>query len=237
MISKRVFRHVSGFWSEERNLSVLLGLIVFNLFVLPSLTWLPGGGRGLQLLNYLAFVLLLLTGVISLTTHKGVQLTFSAIAVLIVLVRSGRLIFWYAWLIGWDIFLTLISFVAFAVVVLGHVFKEGPMTGRRIQGAVAAYLLLAMAFSLAYLLIEFLSPSSFQLHGRALQLDEESWKIFNYFSICTLTTLGYGDITPIQPLARNLVIIEALVGQLYPAILLARLVSLHTQTPRPKKDG
>ncbi len=215
---------------------MLLGVIIFNFFILPSLTWLPGGGRSLQLLNYLALALLLLSGVISLTRHKSVQLVFAAIAVLIVLVRWARLIFWKTWLIGFDIFLTLISLVAFAIVVLGHVFKEGPMTGRRIQGAVAAYLLLAMAFSFAYLLIEFLSPSSFQLHGRPFQVDDETWKVFNYFSVATLTTLGYGDIVPVGSFARSVTMTEALVGQLYPAILLARLVSLHTQTPRHKKE-
>ena len=47
-----------------------------------------------------------------------------------------------------------------------------------------------------------------------------------YFSFVTLTTLGYGDTVPVHPVARSLAIAEALVGQLYPAILIGRLVSL-----------
>jgi hypothetical protein len=66
-------------------------------------------------------------------------------------------------------------------------------------------------------------------------LDDLSWKIFYYYSITTLTALGYGDITPIQPFARNLAMIKALVGQLYSEIFLARLVSLRTQTRQSKK--
>ena len=79
-------------------------------------------------------------------------------------------------------------------------------------------------------------PGSFQHQSQTMHLDDQSWKIFYYFSITTLTTLGYGDITPMQLIARNLVMLEALTGQLYPAILLARLVSLHTQTRHSKKD-
>ena len=55
-----------------------------------------------------------------------------------------------------------------------------------------------------------------------------------YYSFVTLTTVGYGDITPVHPMARSLAMAEALVGQLYPAILIARLVSLQIMS---KKNG
>ncbi len=59
---------------------------------------------------------------------------------------------------------------------------------------------------------------------------EDTLQPWLYFSFVTLTTMGYGDITPIHPAARSLAVLEALVGQLYPAILLARLVSLEVQS-------
>jgi hypothetical protein len=55
-----------------------------------------------------------------------------------------------------------------------------------------------------------------------------------YFSFVTLTTVGYGDVTPVHPLARSLALMEGLTGQLYPAILLARLVTLHAQETPPR---
>ncbi len=110
------------------------------------------------------------------------------------------------------------------------------MTSHRIQGATAAYLLIAFSFALAYFLLEFLVPGSFRFPGGEANLNSESWRVFYYYSIITLTTLGYGDIIPVHPVARNLAAAEALIGQLYPAILLARLVTLHAQTTRPKKD-
>ena len=53
---------------------------------------------------------------------------------------------------------------------------------------------------------------------------------FTYFSFITLTTVGYGDVTPLNEVAKQLAVLEALIGQLYPAILLARLVSLQVTT-------
>ncbi len=225
--------HISGFWSEEWNLTVVLGIVIFEFFILPSLTSVVGERLVISLLNNLGFSLLLLTGVVALTRHKFIQIVIGSIVVLIISVRWGRLILGADWLAGWDILLTLIFSIAFVVVVLGHVYKEGPMTGHRIQGAVAAYLLIAMSFALAFFLLEFVNPGSFRFPNGPMNLDGQSWRVFYYFSITTLTTLGYGDITPVQPIARNLTMAEALVGQLYPAILIARLVSLHVQTQRP----
>jgi voltage-gated potassium channel Kch len=94
----------------------------------------------------------------------------------------------------------------------------------RIQGAVAAYLLLGLSWALAYELVALRVGQAFS--GAGLGAAERT--SFIYFSFVTLTTVGYGDITPVHPVARSLAVAEALTGQLYPAILLARLVSLAT---------
>ena len=57
-----------------------------------------------------------------------------------------------------------------------------------------------------------------------------------YFSFVTLTTVGYGDISPVARAARSLAMLEALIGQLYPAVILARLVSLPRDGPPPSGD-
>jgi hypothetical protein len=233
---KKMLIRLFGFWSEERNLTVFLGIIILYFFILPSLGSLAGESLTINFIANLVYSLLLLTGVVALTRHKLIQAVFAVIVLLVVSVRWGRLVFGGTWLGGWDIFLSLVASLAFAFVILGHVYKKGPVTSHRIQGAIAAYLLLAMAFSLGFFMVEFFIPGSFQHQNQTMLLDDQSWKIFYYYSITTLTTLGYGDITPIHPVARNLAMIEALVGQLYPAILFARLVSLHIQTGHSKKD-
>lgn len=234
--SYNVFRHLARFWSQERNLTVLLGVVVFDFFVLSSVTSGMGERPVISILNNLFFSLLLLAGVVALTRHKVVQTGIGIIVAFIIVVRWGRLIFGVTGLEAWDLSLSLVSTVTFVAVVLGHVFKEGPMTSHRIQGAIAAYLLIAMSFALAFFLLEFLSPGSFRFPDGRLTLDSQSWRVFYYFSVTTFTTTGYGDITPVHPVARNLAMAEALVGQLYPAILLARLVTLHVDTQRSRKD-
>lgn len=150
---KKFFRYLSGFWSEDRNLSVLLVLIIFDFFVLTSLPGLIEEKLILNLLNNLIFSLMLLFGVLALIWHKAIQGLFAFIVSLIVIVRWVRVITGIFWLVEWDFILSIISSIVFVAIILGHVFKEGPITIYRIQGALAAYLLIAMTFALSFFLI------------------------------------------------------------------------------------
>ncbi len=113
-----------------------------------------------------------------------------------------------------------------------QVSREGPVTAHRIRGAIALYLLIAMLFAFLYGLIEILAPGAFNLPGDWSRAATSRAETFYYFSIVTLTTVGFGDITAVHPFVRSLVMLEALIGQLYPAVLLARLVSLEIETRR-----
>jgi hypothetical protein len=76
-------------------------------------------------------------------------------------------------------------------------------------------------------------PGAFNIQGHPIPGDTESIQShLLYFSFITLTTLGYGDIVAVHPMARTLVILEEVTGQLFPAILIARLVSLQVQSQR-----
>jgi hypothetical protein len=99
------------------------------------------------------------------------------------------------------------------------------------MGAVAAYLLIGMVWSLAYYLVTLWIPEAFSVQGSFAPGGRESLQsqLF-YFSFVTLTTLGYGDIVAVHPIVRMLVILEGVIGQLFPAILIARLVSLQVQS-------
>ena len=103
------------------------------------------------------------------------------------------------------------------------VFANGVVDAHRIAGAVAAYLNASLAFAATYMLLGDLSPTAFTGLGadRAGRFEE-----MIHFSLTALTTVGYGDILPRSPLARSIADLEALIGQLVPATLLARLVSL-----------
>jgi voltage-gated potassium channel Kch len=90
-------------------------------------------------------------------------------------------------------------------------------------------------FFIVYRLISVLSPDAFS-HLPQIGSDYGSGATLLYFSFNTLTTLGYGDIVPIHPLARSVANLEAVIGQLYPATLLARLVSLELEHRRQSKS-
>ncbi len=107
------------------------------------------------------------------------------------------------------------------------------MTGDIVNGAICVYMLGALAWAFLFSLLEVLQPGSFNLPELSAErlgpatADVRRLSIFMYYSLVTLTTLGYGDITPVTPLARNLAAFETVMGQLYIAILVARLVGLH----------
>jgi len=101
------------------------------------------------------------------------------------------------------------------------------LTARRfgfdeVCGGIAAYLLLAVVWAMCFAVLEALQPGSFGLDGARPEL---VWNDLLYFSLTTLTTLGYGDISPVSPVARIWASFEAVTGSLYLAVLIARLVS------------
>jgi hypothetical protein len=217
------------FWSEERSLTTLLVLLAINMFVLDPLI---RERTGIAFMRSIFFSLLLLAGLLTMTRYKILQLFFVFFVALTMIVHWVRVALGASGLIGWDALLSLLSVCALTVIVLYQVNREGPVTGHRIRGAIAGYLLLGLAFACAYALVEHLIPGSFQISTGELPSGAAQFDAFCYFSVVTLTTLGYGDITAILPVARSSVMIEALLGQLYPAILIARLVTLQIEARR-----
>ncbi len=130
----------------------------------------------------------------------------------------------------------LLAIVALSVVIARVVFGSGRVTFHRVQGAVLLYLNFELFFFTLYRLTSLLSPNAFAglppLGG-----EFGSGAALLYFSFSTLTTVGYGDIVPVHPLARNLANLEAVIGQLYPATLLARLVSLELEHRRQSRGS
>lgn len=98
--------------------------------------------------------------------------------------------------------------------------------------AVSAYVLLGVAWAAAYTILETLQPGSFALSETDAT---HPWNALLYFSFVTLTTLGYGDILPVTPVARAWAMVEAAAGSIYLAILIARLVSSYR--PRVERDA
>ncbi len=120
------------------------------------------------------------------------------------------------------VFIVLGSFTI--VILLWRVVSAERVDFEILCASPSIYLLLAMTWAVSYRMVEALSPGSFEAArgGVALNFLE-----FHYFSLITITTLGYGDITPIGAFARIWSTLEAVVGVFYMAVLVARLVSLY----------
>jgi hypothetical protein len=112
-------------------------------------------------------------------------------------------------------------------VVAQAVFGSGRITYHRIVGAILLYLLIAVAFATLFAVVGLSIPDAFK--GIAFEDDSALASSLFYLSFVTLTSTGYGDIVPMHPLARSLCNIESIVGQLYPATILARLVTLELE--------
>ncbi len=128
------------------------------------------------------------------------------------------------------IFLLLVAFNT-----LRQVGFSDDISLNRIVGAICIYLLLGVIWSIAYTVLEFLQPGSFKgMTEMVSPLRNPDWI---YFSFVTITTLGYGDITPVTQTAKTLSFAEAIVGQFYIAVLVAGLVSAYISTKKDGSDG
>ena len=120
-----------------------------------------------------------------------------------------------------------ISFIGFTIFhILSHIFKQQEVTKDTIAGATATYLLLALLWAFVYAVLDRLQPDSFAISAAGSPLGEGR-DIFIYYSFVTITTLGYGDITPVSYLASSMAALEAVVGQLYLVILVSWLVGMY----------
>jgi hypothetical protein len=117
--------------------------------------------------------------------------------------------------------------------VVNQIFAGGVITVHKIGGGVATYILIGQLWASLYLSVYILHPGSFKYGGEFIQRDE-ALKQLSYFSFVTLTTIGYGDVTAVTSAARILAMLEGLLGQLVPAIFIAKLVSLQIESSRTR---
>ena len=119
-------------------------------------------------------------------------------------------------------------FVAVAGKIVQSIFTSDRLSLDSIFGAICGYLLLGVAWALTYVMIQAANPDSFQfgtLIRHPMEQVNYSRSVFIYYSFVTLTTVGYGDVTPLSISARTLSWVEAITGQLYVAVLIAGLIS------------
>jgi hypothetical protein len=217
-------------WQEQYSdplLSVLTILLILMMFVVT-----PLHAKGIKIAEAFGLIvaLVMLAGVLVISASMTATAIMGGGFLLNAVVVIARLIN----PLPYDLYLVAAAWFIIActlgVVVGVTVFGPGRVTFHRVVGAVLLYLLIALVFVSLFTFVGHLVPDAFS--GLVLKDDRTIGANLIYFSFVTLTTIGYGDIVPIDPFARSLCNLESIIGQLYPATLLARLVSLEIEGRR-----
>jgi hypothetical protein len=214
---------LSHSWQSQANLSFFLLLLVVVTFVLPSMGFEKSN---LPIYSDIAFSFALVVGAAIAWENRTLFSLTSLVSIVAIVMRFATLWMRTNPLMLWRASTGLAAILMIAAVLLWQVFRSGPVTAMRVQGALAAYLCLGFAWAHAYHIAALLDPGAFNGTGSDVSA-VTSW--VNY-SFGMLTTVGYQGILPVHPVAHTLGSGEAVTGQLYLAVLVARLVSMQVSS-------
>jgi hypothetical protein len=207
-------------------------LLLIGLLLFVGLHPLMLGGFAHRVLGGLIILSILIAGTLAASRsllHRGISAVLGLLA--------------FAMQIAWlttrnkDFDIALMGLFAIfcfytAAIILRHVLSFGPLYADRVHAALSVYILLAMAWAGAYGMLEVIVPGSFSI-PREFGHDPGDPQGMNllaamfHLSMATLTSTGYGDITPVAPFARSLAALEQLIGVFYIAVLISRLIGLY----------
>jgi len=209
-----------------RNAALLVFLLA--LIVLSPAIGVTGSGYLIELI----FDGILIAGVYSVGPGKH-RWPFLLLTVATLSVRWGEQLSGAPQLDAGALSITVVWLIYADSIIIAHLFNRRDVTVDTILGAIVAYLLVAVAFTLVFELIEIQKPGSFSgiADGAALDRSELTSSMM-YLSLVCITTMGFGDIVPISEIARPLAVLEGVFGQLYLAVMIARLVGLHISGTR-----
>jgi hypothetical protein len=217
--------------SVAPNYGVLL-LVLCLLIVCAPVATRAGSAYGVEVL----FDLVLIAGAYSSASRRGQRWPFLGLTALTLAMRWSALL---SGGFGLELAsaLTTVVWIALAIVIaVRELFRQREVTVNAIFGAIVAYLLAAVAFAYLYEILELFQPGSFSgiPDGASPQ---ELGDALLYFSLVSLTTMGYGDIVPASSLARPVAVVEGVFGALYLAVMIARLVGLNIVTGMRREEN
>jgi hypothetical protein len=223
---------------------ILLAALVSILALPPVLGYLgfPDGGRLASLLMSALFFGLLLSALPAVGSSRARLIAAGIVAALLVVLQMLHVFTelrgpGIAFQVIMVLFLFYVVFVTFR-----YLFRKQRVTIDTIYAALSVYLLLGVAWAFAYSLVDILEPGSFKSalleEGVVFMRHGGEGSFYPlYYSLVTLTTLGYGDIVPVSRAASMLAVLEAMTGQIYLAVLVGRLVGLPVAQAKSDADA
>jgi hypothetical protein len=230
VIMTKVNNLSARFWSTDTSLSAILVFLVLIIFLIYPFYHIPL----FKFIIKILFLFVLVSGCARVLKKRWLGWGIGLLIAAYILVNGGEVLTEGESLSFWNCIVNFFCCGLLALIIAVQVFKEGRVTANHIQGAVAIYLLLGLMWGLLYQAVALHDPAAFVRPASSVPMSVDTLKKeLLYYSFTTLTTVGYGDITPVHPGARMLAVLEAIVGQLFPAILITWLVSmqiLHRRT-------
>ena len=206
----------------------LLAALALLFFFFPFVEEVKGG----DIIVSILLSLVLLSAVLAVADRK--RLLAIAIVLAIPAIAGRWISHFRPDLVPPPVFLTAgLVLIAFVVAnLLRFVLRAPSVNVEVLCASISAFLMLGLLWTVAYWLVDQLDPGAFAFNTNEGRQSISGFNAF-YFSFVTLSTVGYGDITPVSKVARMLAAMEAMTGLLYVAVLIARLVALYSS---PKSD-
>jgi hypothetical protein len=215
---QRVYRFCRG----DGSLTLAVGILILFVFVLYPMVELGVIRRVWLDLVFAAFLML---GAVFVFEPRPIVRLFLFFVLSSVVVSFADHFLAYAWLGLLRSLLTMLASFSLGMLLLVRAMRDGRININRIMGAIGSYLLIGIVFAQAYRMLALAIDGAFAIGGTPADFAAIRSHL-SYFSFITLTSTGFGDITPLHPYARSLTILEALAGNLFLAVLVARLVGL-----------
>jgi hypothetical protein len=178
------------------------------------------------------FLMVIVLSMLSTVTHKKRLARIGPLLAIVMLLSL-----WLKYVFYYEVFAvaSMMIGILFTVFVTAHtlafIIKSETVTGEVVYAAMLVYLLVAQLWALVYTFLDLINPASFNLPQ-----GQGDFLIFEYYSFVTLTTLGFGDITPLTKVAKAFSVLEAVVGQLYLVVVVARFVGMHVSKKSRNSD-
>lgn len=227
---QKKYRLFNRLWSQEDGLTSMLIILVTMHFVLIPIF---GSYSFFLVMLNVFWMLFLIAGIFALSKNRKRSILISIVPFLFIT---------FGWISTFSpspfsvlthLILSVATFLLLIILVLLKVFEPGPITRHRVIGSIVVYMLMANLFAIMYLFFYEYIKGSFQIALPPFESNSLDAN-FMYFSYITITTTGFGEIVPLHPIARSLVQVEAIIGVLYPVILIGRLVSDASATKKDK---
>ena len=217
---KTALKSFTDYWLTDASFAILLLLLVFIVFVLPILIEY---GHVQSVFVNTVFLFLFFTGIWSSKNNLLIFVTsilfFTQLGLRILRFSDLDFQFYLS-----ERIVGILNMMVFILLNIKLLFRDSEINIYRVVGAINVYLLMAILGAFVFEIIHLMTGASISGSPNLAGLDED-YPYYIYFSLVSLTTVGFGDLYPVQVMAKMLSVFLSTIGILYPAVVIAKLVS------------